>query len=477
MAMTERTDVIVIGAGPAGLAAATTAAAQGLKVLLLDEQAEPGGQVWRHAERILADEAPALGKVAESYGGAGEAVAALRASSLEYRPGAAVFDVSRDLEVSWLQRVADAQGGACHRIHEAGAQALILATGAMERPLPFPGWTLPGVMGVGALQTALKVGGLRPAGGAFVLAGQGPLLLLYLAQLAAMGVRPDAILDLSPPGRLGAATADLPSALIGDFRLMARGFGLLRGRALSRTKVYRQVTGLQARGTEALDSLAFESGGNAHEVPCKLLGIHDGVIPATQISRLLGLDHRWREDQQCFEPVTNDDGGSSDERIWIAGDGGGIEGVDLAGLRGRLAALKAAERLDRLSSADCEKMAAPLRASRARRFKARQFLDRLYAPVPLDSHLTDATTICRCEGVTAARIREAIGQGANGPNRVKTFTRCGMGPCQGRMCGPSLVRLLAAETGRPPAEVGALRIRPPLKPILLGDYLDAELEP
>ncbi|WP_420349427.1 FAD-dependent oxidoreductase [Pelagibius sp.] len=469
--MNDSADLAVIGAGPAGLAAGATAAGLGLKVLLLDEQAEPGGQVWRQAERILAG--PDTGNLAASYGGAEDAVTALRRSDLDYRPGAAVFDVSPELHVSWLEREAEARPPR-YRIREGRAKTLILATGAMERPLPFPGWTLPGVMGVGALQTALKVGGLRPAPDSLVLAGQGPLMLLYLAQVLALGVRPAAILDLAPPGRLADALSSLPGALLGDPRLMARGIGLLLRRALSRIPVYRRVTHLQAVGGADLQSVRFESRGRSQEIPCSLLGVHDGVIPATQLSRLLRLEHRWRDGQGCFEPVTDDDGGSSDERIWIAGDGGGIEGVALAGLRGRLAALKAAERLGRLSTADCERHAAPLRARRARQARARRFLDRFYAPVPLESHIDEMTPVCRCEGVTLGTIRAAVAQGADGPNRVKTFTRCGMGPCQGRFCGPSLVRVIAAETGRAPAEIGALRIRPPLKPILLGDYLDEE---
>ena len=471
--MTESIDLAVIGAGPAGLAAAATAAELGLKVLLLDEQAEPGGQVWRQAERILTS--PGAGEVAASYGGAEDAVAALRRAVLDYRPGASVFDVSPELHLNWLERDAEAMPPR-HRIRERQAKALVLATGAMERPLPFPGWTLPGVMGVGALQTALKVGGLQPAPDSLVLAGQGPLLLLYLTQMMALGVRPAAILDLAPPRRLATVLPRLAPALLGDPRLMARGVSLLLRRALSRTPVYRGVTRLQAIGGEDLEAVRFESRGRPQEIPCRLLGVHDGVIPATQLSRLLGLEHRWRDDQQCFEPVTDADGRSSDERIWIAGDGGGIEGAALAGLQGRLAALKAAERLGRLSAADCEREAAPLRARRARQLKARRFLDRLYAPVPLDSHVNETTPVCRCEGVTLGAIRAAVAQGADGPNRVKTFTRCGMGPCQGRFCGPSLIRVIAAETGRCPAETGALRIRPPLKPILLGDYLDEETE-
>ncbi len=470
--MTDGVDLTVIGAGPAGLAAAATAADQGLTVLLLDEQPAPGGQVWRQAERLETSQSPLRGAVYKSYGGAAAAIAALRRSAVDYRPGATVFDVSPELRISWLERDSGVANAARHRIRESESKRLILATGAQERPVPFPGWTLPGVMGVGALQTALKAGGLLPAPGGLVLAGQGPLLLLYFAQILALGGRVAAILDFTPPGRLGAAVGRLPQALVGDPRLMARGLGLLVRRALSRTPIYPAVTGLVARGAGGLERLSFESRGRSRELACSLLGVHDGVIPSTQLSRLLGLAHRWRDDQQCFEPTVDFDGRSSDRRVWIAGDAGGIEGADLAGVRGRLAALAVTESLDRAASAAAS--TAALRARRTRWLNARRFLDRVYAPQPLECHLTDETTLCRCEGVTVGAIRAAIDQGAVGPNRVKTFTRCGMGACQGRMCGPSLVRLMASVTGTPPDEIGALRIRPPLKPILLGDYLEPE---
>ena len=473
--MTDRVDLTVIGAGPAGIAAAATAAGHGLTVLLLDEQAEPGGQVWRQAERMESARSPGSAKIRKSYDGAAESIAALRRSTVDYRPRATVFDVSPDLQISWLQQDAGAEGATRHGIREIATETLILATGALERPLPFPGWTLPGVMGVGALQTALKTGGVLPRSGTLVLAGQGPLLLLYFAQITALGGRVAAILDFESQRPSLSTASRLPGALFGDPRLMASGLGLLARGVLTTTPVYRPVTKLVALGTTALESVRFESVFRSLELPCSVLGIHDGVIPSTQLSGLLGLAHRWHDERQCFEPVIDADGRSSDPRVWIAGDGGGIEGADLAGLRGRLAALSAAGQLGRISASDHEQAAAPLRAVRARRLHARRLLDRLYAPVPLDRHLTDDTVICRCEGVTVGAIRAAIDLGADGPNRVKTSTRCGMGPCQGRMCGPSLVRLMASETGMPPDEIGALRVRPPLKPILLGDYL--ELEP
>ena len=248
--MTDRVDLTVIGAGPAGIAAAATAADHGLTVLLLDEQAELGGQVWRQAERMESARSPGFAKIRKSYDGAAESIASLRRSSVDYRPGATVFDVSPDLQISWLQQGAGAEGATRQGIREIESETLILATGALERPVPFPGWTLPGVMGVGALQTALKTGGMLPKPGTLVLAGQGPLLLLYHAQITALGGRVAAILDFESQRPSIATASRLPGALFGDPRLMASGLGLQARGLLTRAPVYRPVTKLVARGRQ-----------------------------------------------------------------------------------------------------------------------------------------------------------------------------------------------------------------------------------
>lgn len=466
--MAEAVDVTVVGAGPAGIAAAARAAEEGLAVRLLDEQPAPGGQVWRAADRVPA-EAGERDVLRSSYAAAGPALAALRATSMRHHQGATLVDVSPDLELSWLQRREDGT----HGVETATTRTLVLATGAMERPVPFAGWTLPGVMGVGALQTALKTGGLVPAGDGLVLAGQGPLLLLYLAQLEAVGARPRAVLDI------GAATAPLgalpsaPAAWAGAPHLMIRGLRLLAARALARTPGYR-VTSLEACGDGRLEAVRFTHGRRVRELPCAVLGVHDGVVPDTQPSRLLGLAHRWNPLRVCFEPVTDATGRSSDARVWVVGDAGGVEGAETATARGALAAVTIAAELGRLTGPNAVMAPKPYALRRRRGQAARRFLDRLYAPTLGAEAPADATVVCRCEAVTAGEIRAAVRDGASGPNRVKTFTRCGMGPCQGRLCGLALTRLVAAETGRPPDEVGALRVRPPLKPILLGDVVGSE---
>ncbi|MFP4362072.1 MAG: (2Fe-2S)-binding protein, partial [Alphaproteobacteria bacterium] len=210
------------------------------------------------------------------------------------------------------------------------------------------------------------------------------------------------------------------------------------------------------------------------ELPCRLLGVHDGVVPDTQVSRLLGLAHRWNHERGCFEPVSDTTGRSSDPRVWIAGDAGGVEGEETAAARGALAAVAIAVELGRLAGPNAVMAPKPLALRRRRGQAARRFLDRLYAPTLGAAVPADDTIVCRCEAVTAGAIRAAIRAGAAGPNRVKAFTRCGMGPCQGRLCGLTLTRLVAAETGRAPEAVGALGVRPPLKPVLLGDLVAPE---
>ncbi|MFO7921816.1 MAG: FAD-dependent oxidoreductase [Nioella sp.] len=461
--MSDTVDLCVIGAGPAGLTAAARAAEGGLDVLLLDEQPAPGGQVWRNAGSAQHDAGPA----------ADAALRRFAASGADHRAGATLVDMTSPTsdsdtptEITWR-----APGTVTSpRIRRTVARAVVLATGAQERPLIFPGAELPGVMGVGAIQTAYKQSGLVPDAEAVVLAGHGPLMLLTLTQVRAAGGRVSALLDLGPPGGLARALKALPRAVLGDTGMMAQGAGLLLRRMLSGVPVYRHVTRLRAHGAGHLQSVSFTSAGRTQHLPARLLGVHDGVIPNTQVSRLLNLHHAWDAGQGAFVPV-RDANGAVAPGLWIVGDGGGIGGVRVAALEGEQAALSVLARAGRPDThAD--------HAGRlTRRRAARQLPEALYPPIPLSAHATDDALICRCEAVRVADVRAALGTGIDGPNRVKALTRCGMGPCQGRLCGNPLTRLIADETGRTPDAVGALRIRPPLKPVLLMDYLAPDAMP
>ncbi len=445
-------DVAVIGSGPAGLAAARVAAEAGLTTLVLDEQPTPGGQIWRAAEAVLGDRRRRE-MLAASYGGAAEAIGAARAAGADLRLACDLIDASRDLEIVWLDR-------SVGRIEEARVRALIVATGAMERPVAFPGWNQPGVLGAGALQVALKQGGAVPEG-PVVLAGQGPLLLLVMRQLLVAGADLRAV--LATETRVP-ALRELAAALASDPALVLQGAGLAARRRLARTPVIRGVRGLEALGEGRLQAVAVKTSSGRQEIACDWLGVHDGVIPNVQVTRLLGVPHRWDDATGAFVPETGEGGRLGDSHVWVAGDSAGIGGARLAGLRGALAAQAAAAALGK-GGAD-----AALRRRVRRLGRARPLVERLYPPLPVARFADDDTVLCRCEGVTFGDVRSAVRDGATGPNRVKVFTRCGMGPCQGRMCGGLLTRLVAEETGRPPEEVGALRIRPPLKPVLLGDY-------
>lgn len=446
---TDSVDLAVIGAGPAGLSAAATAAGLGLSVALFDEQPAPGGQVWRNQE-IRRDDRRGLDLIARVR----------TAPGVRLRPSTTVFDIgfeSADGPVlTWMT------GGSLGRT---AARAVILATGAMERALPFPGWTLPGVLGVGALQTALKSGGLVPDPDAgLVVAGHGPLVLLALAQIAAAGGRVAAVLDIGKGG-LAAAARHLPVALLADPLTVGRGIALLARRALSGVPVHRGVRSVAALGDGRVEAVRYTDASGEHTLPCRLLAVHDGVIPNTQITRLIRLDHEWRPASKCFAPATDICGRASRPGVWVAGDGAGIEGAKGAETSGTLAALDVARSLGRLSDEAFRSQAAgPMRQRQANR-RLRRFLDALDPPLDPTDGLADDTVVCRCEEVTAGTIRSVIASGSAGPNRVKTATRCGMGACQGRMCGPVLTRIVACETSRSESEVGALRIRPPLKPV------------
>jgi NADPH-dependent 2,4-dienoyl-CoA reductase/sulfur reductase-like enzyme len=318
-------------------------------------------------------------------------------------------------------------------------------------------------MTVGAAQILLKTADTVPEGRA-VLAGQGPLLYLAALQLARAGAPPVAILETTPHASYAAAIAQLGGGWAGR-HMLAKGLGLILGVRRAGIPIRRGVHGLRALGRSRVEGVAWDGG----ELATDHLFLHEGVIPNTQISLALQLGHRWDEAQLCWRPILDEWGRSSIPDIAIAGDGGGILGAEAAALTGRLAALDAAAALGRIPDAERDRRAAPLRTALARERALRQFLDALYRPDPsVLAPPDDNTIVCRCEEVTVGLIRRASRLGAPGPNQLKAFTRCGMGPCQGRICGPIVSAVIAAERGLPMSEIGTYRPRAPYKPITVG---------
>jgi NADPH-dependent 2,4-dienoyl-CoA reductase/sulfur reductase-like enzyme len=458
-------DAIVIGAGPAGLAAASVLAERGANALLIDEQPAPGGQIYRGIEQLAATRPGLLAVLGPDYAHGADLVQRFRASGAAYLPGSTVWQVTPEREV-WLS------GAGRSARHD--AKAILLATGAMERPVPVPGWTLPGVMTAGAVQILLKSSGLR-ADAPLVLAGSGPLLYLLAQQCLAAGARLSAILDTTSAANERAALAHLPAAVVGGgLPYLRKGLQLRKAIAKGGVKWVRHVTKLRIEGTDAATAITFESKGRTERLPAALVALHEGVIPAQQMTRALGLDHPWDAVAQCFRPAVDAWGNSAIPGILVAGDSAGIGGARAAEHAGRLAGLEILRHLGRIDGAARDRLAASDRRGLAAHLAVRPFLDRLYAPPPDILRPADEVTICRCEEITAGAVRAVVAQGCQGPNQAKSFLRCGMGPCQGRLCGPTVTSVIAGALARPEAEVGYFRIRPPLKPVTLGELADMD---
>lgn len=453
-------DLAIIGAGPAGMAAATEADALGLDVTLIDEQPEAGGQIYRAIGRApLADER-VLGP--DYYYGR-TLLEPFQASGIDYQPETTVWGLDDDLTLNVLRH------GHGHRVK---AHRLLIATGAQERPVPFPGWTLPGVMTCGAAQVLLKTSALTPPA-PLVLAGSGPLLLLVAVQLSRAGVPIEAVLDTTPRRHYLHALRELPRALRHP-HLLLKGVALLR--ELRRAGI-RHLNGVASLAAEAgederLAQVRYRHRGRQHRLPCTSLLVHQGVVPNVQLTRALELAHRWDARQQCWHPQVDAWGETPRQGIFVAGDSSGIAGAPAAETAGRLAALQVACQLGRLDETARDTRARPLQQQRTRQLASRPFLDALYRPAHSFLVPDDETLVCRCEEVTAGELRRVADAGCQGPNQAKAFCRAGMGPCQGRLCGLTVAQVLAERRHLSVDAVGYYHIRPPIKPLTLGELAD-----
>jgi hypothetical protein len=417
--------------------------------VLFDENPGIGGQIYRGITSTPVTNRTILG---EDYW-AGETLAAeAKVSGAQIVNGATVWSLDP-------QRIVGVSIEGKARMIE--ARHVIVATGSQERPFPVPGWTLPGVMTAGGAQTALKAQGLLPDGRT-VIAGTGPLLWLLAAQILRAGGKIEAILDTTPRSNWLRALLHLPDFMLSPY--FAKGLGLLR-EVRAKAPVVR-ADRIEAVGTERLREVVFGQGDGERRIAADLLLLHQGVVPNVNLAVAAGIRHAWNERQLCFQPVLDPDFGSSVPGIAVAGDGAGIAGGTAAAERGRIAAIAAVRALKPEAVVPDPQT---VRQRLQREEMGRAFLDWLNRPADRFRQPEGNTIVCRCEEVTARQVREMAAMGCEGPNQMKAFLRCGMGPCQGRLCGLTVTELIATQRDTTPDEVGYYRLRPPVKPITLAE--------
>lgn len=452
-------DVAIVGAGPAGLSAAVEARKAGLSVALLDEQPAVGGQIYRGIE-AASDQRRAL--LGDDYVKGLTLAQTFARSGAQHISSASVWNIGRDMKINYLR------DGTSNVLQ---SRSIVLASGAMERPFPIPGWTLPGVMGAGAAQILFKSAGALPLE-PVVLAGNGPLLYLLADQYLRAGITLKAVVHSTSHSDYLRSLHHWSGAIKG-WRDMRKGLGMLANLRRHGVLVYAGASDFRVIGESRAAGFSFRHGGREHRIDTSLVLLHQGVVPNTQFSWALRAKHRWNDAQLCWVPETDDDGQIEDTGIYIAGDSRGIVGAKASAYQGRLAAMAITSRMRGATTIGDRKRAEDMREALHGQLHIRPFLDALYRPptshrVPADP----SVIVCRCEEVTAGQIRQYADQGCLGPNQTKAYGRCGMGSCQGRLCGLTVTELIADARGVTPDAVGYYRIRPPIKPVTLGELSD-----
>lgn len=401
---TSRNAIIVVGAGPAGMAAAVSATNSGRPVMLVDDNPGVGGQIWRGADANPATKEAQIWRDRVRLAGV-EIICGARVFDAP-EPGVLLTESSTDLRVLRYS-------------------SLILATGARERFLPFPGWTLPNVMGAGGLQAMVK-SGMPIEGKRVVVAGTGPLLLAVAAYLATHGARVLAIAEQAPISRL----ATFSTRLLGMRGKLSQAFALRRD--LRGVPLYTSCWPVEARGNNQVEGVTLSRNGKKLDIACDYLACGFHLIPNVELPVLLGC--RLNGDYVAVDDLQR----TSMPGIYCAGEPTGIGGVELATVEGQIAGYAATDRREKAREffAEREKYAAFARA-----------MDRAFALRPELRAVPDDVFVCRCEDVTAGRLRKRRSW-----REAKLHTRLGMGPCQGRVCGGAASFLYGwkTESVRPP---------------------------
>jgi NADPH-dependent 2,4-dienoyl-CoA reductase/sulfur reductase-like enzyme len=466
----KQVPLVIVGGGPAGLSAAIAAARAGTRVLVIDENLQAGGQIYRRLPRdFKVNDAGLLGT--------------------DYVDGKSLLDQVRELgeaieiwhealvwSVFESNQLAVAHG---NELVLLDASAIIVATGAYERPVPVPGWTLPGVMTAGGAQVLLKSQRVRP-GRRVLLAGTGPLQLVVANQMLDAGMEVAALAESASmlgawrylPGLLRQPDL-IKQGLTYMYRLKRAGVRMLRSHALRSVQGQGQV---EAAVVGPVDSRGYPLPGNEKNFEVDTVCIGYGLIPSVWLTSLLGCRHDYNPLVGGWVPFFDENMQTDQLGVFVAGDGAGIAGVLVAKMQGTIAGLYAAAHTGDISIDQAVQGSLPQLRLLESMGRFRRAMDRIYRIQPdLYANVTDDTIVCRCESITAGEIRQAVREGTTNLNDIKKRTRSGMGYCQGTNCQPAIAAILAREFDADPASIQMQTTRPPARPIPLN-LLMGELE-
>ncbi|KAA9394905.1 FAD-dependent oxidoreductase [Kocuria coralli] len=483
--MSETTDLLVVGAGPAGLAAAVTAADHGLRVMLVDAGPQPGGQYWRHPDERY----PVADESAGHHGW--KVLTKLRdrlrvhrgAGHIDYRPGTQVWFIEAPKTESspwYVYTTASVEAQPDHvPTGSVRAMRIVLCPGGYDRQLPVPGWDLPGVMAAGGVQALLK-GSRTLAGRRAVVAGTGPFLLPVAVGLAEAGAEVVAICEA---GNLTGWAKNVTGAV----QVPSKGVeGAEYAKALVKHRIpYKTSTAVtridgdgqvQSAVLTALDRRGRPRSGSERAVEVDLVAFGWGFTPSMELVQAVGAETRIGSDESLIA-VVDDMQRSTASRVYIAGEATGVGGAMMAVAEGELAGLGAAgDNGSSIDGARVRKLRGIIRRSAA-------FAQAMHHAHPVPARwtdwLTEDTLVCRCEEVTYAQVCHARDDlSADEARSVKILARPGMGWCQGRVCGFACAKIAAANEDRDlsPDDLARMSKRSLATPVSLEDLADLTLE-
>lgn len=461
--MKESKPVVIIGAGPAGMAAAIELAKAGVPCTVIDEAALPGGQVYRQTPKAFQVQKKSVLNAEQERAERLFAEWNEVKHNINHLAATSIIGIWNEKEVVYLSE------GMTGIIK---ATQVIIAAGAYERPVPFPGWTLPGVMTVGGVKSFIKTMFVKP-GEQAIIAGTGPLIISAANRLHEIGVKVIAVLDAgNPPWSSDTflkewGEIDFARDIANDLEeLKQNNIPLLFNHTIFEAKGDDEVTSVTYGAVNSPDWKPLYD--TAITVNADLVALGFGYVSNTELSFLTGCKHEFNTGIG-WQVIRNERMETTVSGIFSIGDGAAIGGAIIAEAEGRIAGLKAAQNAGAFSETDANIL-------------SEKYLSRLNTFTNFRTTINEAsairkgllnlpnekTLVCRCEEVTLSKVDKAIEEGAGDLQSVKLLTRLGMGPCQGRNCAPSMGMYLCEKLQKTPGQVGRINARPPVKPVTLG---------